>query len=209
MFNVIRFGTGVIVAGAVALLACGAPGARATTITGAFTATITTEDAVDTAGYWGTPGANLYGDDIQVSFSYTAPTSETVEFGSDYVASTFVSVSMTINGNTYTQSGDDGVTIETASTDYANVQIKAPSDGLDISFGTTTPVTPGDLFTQAGLNAYLSNATIGSFYAPDDGFPYFTIDSVSLSTDTPEPASLTVLGVALAGLGAVRRRSKD
>jgi hypothetical protein len=143
---------------------------------------------------------------LTLAFSYIAPTSE-IQFFTDYYNTTPMTISLTINGITLTQSGSGNV-VENTQTNYANFQMALASSQLCFSFGTTTPVVPGDLETQAGLNGYLAGATIGQFNPPGDGSMAFVVTSVSTAAAAPEPASLSILVMGISAAVAARWRKK-
>ena len=79
-----------------------------------------------------------------------------------------------------------------------------PGVGLPASIDTSfTATSAGNIITgKFGLYVYDYVAQSYSTYTEGN----LTAATVSVSVDTPEPASIAVLGAGLLGLGLVRRR---
>lgn len=188
-------------AGLAALVLC-ASVAHAGVVSGTIDGLIKTGGTtnVDQQGYFGQAGASLLGDTVHIAFQYAAPFSEGQAFATYGIGTSSVTVAITVNGVTVTNTGTSGL-VETTSP--LGVQIN--SGLFDVAFSTTAPFIYGSLQSQAGMNAYLAGAAgLGQVFLQNDGYVNFTITGTSQSA--PEPATVGLLGLAAATTVLLRRR---
>ena len=211
------------------LVLFGASNANAVTMKLTFNGTVSSSGDFDIYNTFGT-GGSLAGQSATMSFLYNA------NIGDSYLAgispSPVYSMSLTINGNSFTTSkgangvGDFGAGGSALRNDIFNVLV---------AWGDVTYSNPSSVFNRTGFYA---GAIFGTFFSPDlttsfsksglncadcgsfiafrgnpSGTDYFlgklNIDSASLSV-VPVPAALPLLATAIVGLGAVgaRRRKR-
>ena len=96
--------------------------------------------------------------------------------------------------------GPDGAT----SLDYT--VLSGGVDGTVVAFGSTS-ATLTDQFGVEGVLGFSGADFDTIVLTPPDSMTVFAIDNLTLTTaPVPEPAPISLLGVGLAGIGAVRRR---
>ncbi len=167
--------------------------------------------------------------DTSVGYTSSNPTESTAAGGTFFpYATPLLGATLTIHGQTVSVPGDyigqiygynDGSSLSVIShaaehvfddgitkIDYSvtNGMYGYPGVGLPASIDTSfTATSAGNIITgKFGLYVYDYVAQSYSTYTEGN----LTAATVSVSVDTPEPASIAVLGAGLLGLGLVRRR---
>jgi PEP-CTERM motif len=142
----------------------------------------------------GTPGT-------AIAPQFTAPTS----FTNAAVIATVADSTLTSTAAQYTftitQSTYDAVSPETFNNEYWIAVV--PTANSDAEWAYNNATTAGIGYSGQSSFVYFDGASYVIPVLPlnGDGYgPYF------MSVEVPEPVSLTILGVGLAGLGVVRRR---
>ena len=136
----------------------------------------------------------------------------TGDFNYDAVTNLESNVSITIAGNafgsgssldvTYTQVAPIAPPATTPFFNAASDIIVGRNGTAEAFLGFTAPLTPagGEILLYGAVNA----SSTGFQQSSTDGLGLF---AMPVSTSTPEPASLAVLGVGLVGLAVKRRRA--
>jgi hypothetical protein len=201
--------------------------AHAIIIDGSFSGTMS--DGTDVSGVFGEPAStDLTGDPVTGTFVYDSSLFTGVPAGSTETytntATGALTVTVTINGvsHTFTDSANSSIYLD----DSGTSEVQYVANASSVSGGTTINDTfdldvldPGDPFvtsTSLDQSFSTSDATTltGSFSIIDTGpaqtasgdFTISTLQQGPAPAATPEPASMALLGVGLAGIAAVRRR---
>jgi PEP-CTERM motif len=200
-------------AGAASLLPAGA--ARASIVSGSFSGTIA-GNTRDTYGLFGAAGAELGGETISGTYSY------------DTSVASFYSAQSTFDA--YLGTGGLTLSVSIGATSVVTAGV-TNTEIIDTQDGAVTEVTLANLapaplidFTVFALGAWVPGVTINApftldptnfgqtIYVSSDGIHYDDLTFVGSSapaTPTPEPASLALLCVGLAGASAAHRYGKS
>jgi len=235
-FGIVRRPRRIVVRIASLALAVGAsllaPRAEATIVTGTFTGVMNA--GTDTYGYFGTAGFNVLGQAITGTFQYD--TSTFVNQGCFGVEGCWqgpgVTISETISGepSTYTfygaasplAGGLDQYGNLSNAPGHTDVFTLASDDGSvgagnqrDTSIQlqstlndfVTDPSNPVAAFSLSGGDISPSSNGNINFCCTNSEYLSFSLTTAQTTSDIPEPASLMIFGIALAGTAALRRRS--
>jgi hypothetical protein len=217
--NIIAFAAGALLLSPVA--------AHAVIIDGSFSGTMS--DGTDISGVFGEPAAtDLSGDPVTGTFVYDSSLFTGTPAGTtDTYANTAtgaLTVTLTINGvsHTFTDSANSSIFLDAG----PNSEVQYVANASSSAGGSTIADTfdldifdPTDPFvTSTSLNQSFSTSDAttlaGSFSIIDTGPAQqavgdFTINTLSQGpapVATPEPASMALLGVGMAGIAAIRKR---
>ena len=210
-----------IIAAAAFAIVLGPMAAQATVIDGSFSGTLTGGD--DTTGVFGPASSDLTGEAISGTFDYVTTLLTPSVSGSQNTltgtASGALTVTVTINGfsHTFTDNTSSSLFLDSGASQITITSANAPSGGVDEDFSLEADdiFTPFITSTDPSQTFSTSDAFLNSQgqFVIDDAGPtvqangQFTIESISTTTattSTPEPASLTVLGIGLAGIAGAR-----
>jgi hypothetical protein len=211
---------------AVALLLGLTSHASAATIIATYTGTV--KNSFDSAGVFGTPGADLAG----ASYSLVYTIDDTVGSYSTFNGTIFdpllsgdqilggVTAALTINGHSLAFADPMGVydsAIVAGKPGFGQFvhQAGGPSTGIVMAALESTNPGPGfptSIYTAVALSACPAASCVGgiSFMMPSGFFGYLNFGSLTVAA-TPIPAALPLLVSALGGLGFVgwRRRKQQ
>jgi hypothetical protein len=138
------------------------------------------------------------------AFTASVPAGEQFYFGADALSTNLPNISITL---TFT-----GMAVRAVGGNFFNIdlmdQLVADSVSISLqdSLGTSTTFTAADL--AGSFRGFVSSAAITSMTITGSQAlgRYATIDNLTIGYALPEPASLALVGLALAGLAATRRR---
>jgi hypothetical protein len=204
--------------------------ARATVVSGSFSGTLDGSGAGDITGVFGSPGSFTAGEAITGTFVYdTALFGQAVSGGTNTATGTglgALTVVLTINGinHTFTDQTSSSVFLDDGAVSFNN-EMTLNTLNTSTSGGSTFDES-FTLDAQDPLSSFLSGTdlvqsftespftSVGAFVIQDGGPSVvagggFSIDTLTLNgaqSSAPEPASMTVLLVGLAGILGVRKR---
>jgi hypothetical protein len=176
--------------------------AHAGVVTGSIDGIFTTGGTsnLDTNGYFGAVNSSLLGEAVHVEFQYTAPFSEAPINPVFGFGSSSVTVAVTVNGITVSNTGTSNL----VETQAAALGVQINSGLLNVAFSTSTPYVYGNLQTQAGMDSYLGGSTgYGQVFLNGE---YINYTITGHSDPVPEPMTIGLLGVGASAIGLVRRR---
>ena len=198
---------------------------QATLVHGNFSGTMS--DGTDTTGVFGTPGADLANDVITGTFAYnTSLLSQSISNGTNTATGTGIgalTVTITITGHSHTFTDptsssmflDDGGVSGQSEFKLHNSNNNGTTTNESVSLDISDLFTPFATSTDLTQSISVTNpfSSIDSFGIHDTGPNVaaagdFSIISLTTTTQSqiPEPASLTVLALGLAGIATARRR---
>jgi hypothetical protein len=212
--NIITF-----IAGALLLAS---PAAHATVMEGDFSGTINSPGGgSDVTGVFGeAAGTDLSGDPVTGTFTYnTALLSQSISGGVNNATGTglgALTVTLTINGvnYTFTDNSSASILLDTNASE-ATIQNANTTGGSNDSFSLDASDLFNPFITSTDLTATWSTtnpfSSTGSFAIDDAGAEAsgsFTLGTFEVTGQVaaPEPASMALLGVGLAGIAGCRGR---
>jgi MYXO-CTERM domain-containing protein len=210
-------------------LLLGPVAAHATVMSGSFTGTMTA--GTDEDNLFGTGNTDLTGDAVTGTFVYdttlftpAAPVNGTAPQQYTGTSTGALTVTLTISGVTYTfqDRANSGIYLDPTSNSEVTLTANDTATNVSATFELDVALPDTPFVTSSNLTGTYNATALGDSIIQGSDFQIinsdptevvsggtFNVNSISVqqqSQATPEPASLAVLAVGLAGIAGIRRR---